>query len=260
MPLAPKAILRNWITVDQQTKATLKQDNLLLSTEHGIDWVSANRSKVMTGSIVAVLVLIAAIVGAVVFNKRSEAASEAFGAGMQAYQTPIAQPGQPVAVGTKTYETVAQRAKAANALFRTAAEKYSMTKDGKVSLYFQGLTSMEAGDTHSAEDALKQVAGGWDANLAALAKLALAQLYRQTGRDSLAVDLYNQLTDKPAATVPANLAQLQLAELYTAENKPEMAKKIYATLKDKDAKGAAGQIATQKLNPAPAGGPPPQQQ
>ena len=39
-----------------------------------------------------------------------------------------------------------------------------------------------------------------------------------------------------------------------------MAKKIYATLKDKDAKGAAGQIASQKLNPAPAGGAAAQQQ
>ncbi len=241
--------------MDQQTKAALKQDNLLLTTEHGIDWVSANRSKVMTASIVVVVVLIAAIVGGVVYNKRSEAASEAFGAGMQAYQTPIEQPGQPIPVGTKTYATAVERARAANALFHVAADKYSMTKDGKVSLYFVGLTAMEAGDTHSAEDALKKVSGDWDSNLAALAKLALAQLYRETGRDSLAIGIYQQLTDKPTSTVPAGLAQLQLAELYNSEGKVDQAKKIYAQLKDKDAKGPAGQIASQKLNPAPAGGP-----
>ena len=160
MPLAPKAIFKEPDNVDQQTKAALKQDNLLLTTEHGIDWISANRSKVMTGSVIVVAILIAAIVGAVVFNKRSEAASEAFGAAMQAYQTPIAQPGEPVAAGTKTYESAAQRAHAANALFHVVSDKYGMTKDGKAALYFVGLTSMEAGDMKSAEDALKTVAGG----------------------------------------------------------------------------------------------------
>ena len=55
--------------------------------------------------------------------------------------------------------------------------------------------------------------------------------------------------------MPAGLAQIQLAELYESEGKPEAAKKIYAQLKDKDAKGPAGQLAAQKLNPAPAGAP-----
>src|ERR1700731_4326350 len=106
---------------------------------------------------------------------------------------------------------------------------------------------MEEGQTGPAETTLKQVAGGWNGDLAALAKLSLAQLYRQTNRDSQAIDLYNELTAKPATTVPAGLAQLQLAELYEAQGKPELAKKIYAQLKDKDAKGPAGMLAAQKL-------------
>ena len=97
------------------------------------------------------------------------------------------------------------------------------------------------------------MAGGWNHDLAALAKLSLAGLYRQTSRDPQAIEIYNELIAKPATTVPAGLAQLQLAELYEAEGKPEDAKKIYAQLKDKDAKGAAGQLAAQKLNPTPAG-------
>jgi lipopolysaccharide biosynthesis regulator YciM len=94
--------------------------------------------------------------------------------------------------------------------------------------------------------------------VASLAKIALAGLYRSTGRDQQAIDLYNQLTAKPTATVPAGLAQLQLADLYTSEGKTEEAKKVYASLKDKDAKGPAGAIAAEKLNPASnpqAGGP-----
>jgi tetratricopeptide (TPR) repeat protein len=133
------------------------------------------------------------------------------------------------------------------------ADKYSMTPDGKVARYFGGLTYMEEGQNAPAESTLKQVAGGWNGDLAALAKLSLAQLYRQTGRDPQAIDLYNELTAKPTNTVPPGLAQLQLAELYESQNKPEMAKKVYAQLKDKDAKGPAGLLAAQKLNPAAAG-------
>ena len=172
---------------------------------------------------------------------------------MQAYQTPLAAPGQPVPPGVKTYPSVAERAKVANGLFTSVADKYGMTPDGRTARYFAGLTYMEQGQNGPAESTLKQVAAGWNADLAALAKLSLAQLYRQTGRDSQAIDLYNELTAKPTTTVPAGLAQLQLAELYESQGKPDLAKKIYAQLKDKDPKGPAGMLAAQKLNPAPAG-------
>ena len=247
---------RKRINVDHQTKVALKQDAFITTTGSGLEWASENRRSVIVTTSILLAVIVLIVVSYVVYNKRSEAASEAFGVGMQTYQTPIAQPGQAIPGGMKTFNSEADRAKAANALFVAAADKYGMTPDGRTARYFAGLTYMDAGQNQSAEDTLKKVAGGWDKNLGALAKLALAQLYRQTGRDSQAIDLYNQLTDKPTTTVPAGLAQLQLADLYTAQGKPDLAKKIYAQLKDKDAKGPAGEIAAQKLNPAPAGGPP----
>jgi tetratricopeptide (TPR) repeat protein len=243
--------------VDQQTKAALKQnDRFVATTENSIEWASENRkSVIMTTSLlfVAVIVIVAC---AVFYNKRSDAASVAYGAAMQEYQTAVAAPGAQVPPGVKTYPTVAERAKAANALFMSCAEKYSMVPDGKVCRYFGGLTYMESQQNGPAEAALKQVADGWNGDLAALAKLSLAQLYHQTGRDPQAIAIYNELDGKPTTTVPAGLAKLQLAELYTNVGKPEEAKKIYAQLKDKDAKGAAGAIAAQKLNPNPGPGSP----
>ena len=205
-----------------------------------------------TASLLLVGIVILVLAG-VLYSKRASAASVAFGAAMQAYQTPLAAPGQQVPAGIKTYGSVAERAKAANDLFSACAKQYSLVPDGKVCQYFSGLTYMEQGQNGPAEDTLKAVAGGWNGDLAALAKLSLAQLYRQTGKDGQAVEIYNQLSAKPTSTVPAGLAQLQLADLYTAEGKVADAKKIYAQLKDKDAKGAAGQIAEQKLNPVAKG-------
>ena len=239
--------------MDQQTKKALKHDQFVDTTTHGLEWAKENRRSVILSSSIALAALLIVVIGALIYNSRSEAASVAFGQAMQAYQTPIADPGQPVPPGVKTYPSVSDRAKAANDLFVGVADKYGMTPDGKNARYFAGLTYMEQGKNDQAEATLKQVAGGFDGDLAALAKLSLAQIYRQTNRDPQAIDLYNQLTAKSTTTVPSGLAQLQLAELYESENKPDLAKKIYAQLKDKDPKGPAGALAAQKLNPAPAG-------
>ena len=239
--------------MDQQTRQALKHDKFVDTTTHGLEWATENRrSLIMTSSIVAAAILIG-VIGILLYNSRAAQASVAFGAAMQSYQTPIAAPGQQVPPGVKTFPSVSDRAKAANQLFMGVADKYGMTPDGKNARYFAGLTYLEAGQNGPAESTLKQVADGWNSDLAALAKLSLAQLYRQTGRDSQAIDLYNQLTAKPTTTVPAGLAQLQLAEFYETQGKPELAKKIYAQLKDKDPKGPVGMMAAQKLNPAPVG-------
>lgn len=236
--------------MDQQTKAALKQnDAFITTTSHGLEWAGENRRSVIVSSAILLAIIVVAVVSGVLYSKRCEAASVAFGAAMQAYQTPLAAAGQAVPPGVKTYSSAADRAKAANDLFLQAANKYGMTPDGKNARFFSGLTYMEAGQNASAESTFKGVASGWNHDLSNLAKLALAQLYRQTGRDPQAIDLYNEITAKPSSSVPAGTAQLQLAALYQAENKSDAARKLLAAIKDKDPKGPAGIIAAQKLNP-----------
>ena len=241
--------------MDQQTKAALKQqDQFVTTTTHGIEWASENRRAVIVSAAILLAVILVVVIASVVYNNRAEKASVAFGAAMQAYQTPLAQAGQAVPPGVKTFPSVTERAKAANILFLQVANQYGMTPDGKNARYFGGLTYLEAGQNAQGESTLKEVASGWNHDLSNLAKLALAQLYRQTGRDQQAIDLYNEITAKPSDSVPAGTAQLQLAELYESQGKGEAARKIYAQLKDKDAKGPAGLLAAQKLNPT--AGPP----
>lgn len=241
--------------MDQKTRQALKKDKFVSTTTQSLEWASEHRQSVMTATWILLAVVLAAIVGGLVYNMRSDQAAAAFGAAMQVYQSPLTQPGEPVPAGAKAYATSAERAKAANALFLVIADKYGMTPSGQNARYFAGMTYSDAGETQQAEDTLKQVADGWNKNLAALAKFALAQLYRNSGRDPQAIDLYNQLSAKPTTTVPYGIAQLQLAELYQSEGKAKQAKDIYAALKDKDAKGPAGAIAAEKLSPETAGPP-----
>jgi tetratricopeptide (TPR) repeat protein len=239
--------------VDQQTKAALKQDKFITTTSHGLEWAGENRRSVITTSAILLAVIVVVVLSAVIYSKRSDAAAVAFGSAIQEYQTPLAQPGEPVPAGVKTYPSIAARAKAANVLFQAVADQYGLTSSGENALYFAGLTDVESGQTQQAEETLKKVAGGWDSNLAGLAQFALAQLYRDSGRNDQAIDLYKGLMKKPTTTIPAGLAQLQLADVYQAEGNTAEAKKQLADLKDKDSKGPAGTIAAQKLNPAPAG-------
>jgi tetratricopeptide (TPR) repeat protein len=235
--------------VDNKTRQDLKP-TYLTANSSGLAFTSAqSRRSVLVSAGVLLAVILVLAIGAAIYTHRVDAAQAAFGDAMQAYQTPVATPGQQVPPGVKTYGSVAERAKAASSMFASIADTYGMTPAGRNALYFEGLTQMEAGQNSAAEATLKKASDSWDKDVAALSKFALAQMYGQMGRTQDAVNLYQKLTASPASTVPAGVAQLQLAALYEAKGDTAAARKIYDQLKDKDAKSAAGMIAAQKLNP-----------
>jgi predicted negative regulator of RcsB-dependent stress response len=230
--------------VDTQTRHALKQDRLVDATRTSVDWFQENRSRVITAAVAVLICLAIVVVGLVLYGKRSAAADLAFGEAMDTYNAPLAQPGQPPTPGEKTFATAADRARLANQQFVQIANQYGLFESGKTARYFAGITAIDMGQTGPAETYLKKVVDGHDAALASLAKLALANLYQQTNRNSQAVDLLQQLIAKPTNTVPADAARLQLAALYEKTN-PAEANRLYAQLKS--SKSAAGQIAAQKL-------------
>ena len=231
--------------MDTQTRHALKKDKFAQAAASSASWVNVHRSSVVRWSITAAVALVVVIGGLIFYTVRSSQANDALGAAMDIYNTPLAVPGEPPQSGT--YDTAAERAKAANSLFVSVADKYGWMKQGEMARYFAGITDQELGQTPSAESALQSVAGSWDRNLANLAKIALAGIDHQTGRDSQAVDLYNQIIAKPSITVSAAVARLDLADMYADEGKRDQARTLWAKVQDGDKDGAAGQIAAQKL-------------
>jgi tetratricopeptide (TPR) repeat protein len=231
--------------VDTRTRHALKKDSFAQATASSMSWVSGHRSGVLKWSIVAVIALLVVVGGLVFWSFQSSAADKALGAALDTYDAPLAQPGAPVEAGT--YTTAADRSKAAHQQFADVASKYGYLPEGAKAHYFAGITLEDMGQNAQAETELKAAAGAWDKNLANLAKLALAGLYHRTQRDQQAIDIYNELTAKPSATVSANVAQLDLADVYVGQGKQDQARALWAKIKDGDKEGAAGQIATQKL-------------
>lgn len=233
--------------MDNVKRHQLKQDKFVETTRHGLEWASTHRDSVIRSVSLLVAVVVIAFGSVILYNYRSDAAAVAFGSAMQTYSAPIATPGEPVPEGIKAFASTAERAKAANEQFSAVATRYGLTAPGRNALYFAGLTAVELGQNATAEQDLTKASHSWNADVAALAKTALAALYHQTGRDSDAIAIYQQLSAKPTDAVTAGMAKLQLAALYESSGRTDDAKKIYAELKDKD-KGAAGEIANQKLN------------
>lgn len=233
--------------MDTQTRHALKQDRFITATTSGLDWVGENRAAVIRWSIAVVLFVAVVVAGIVVYEQRDSAANRLLGQAMDIYQTPIAQPNQPAEPGQTTYPSAAARAKAAYPLFSQVADQYGWLSAGEMGRYFAGLTAQDMGNKSEAETDLNKAADSHDSSVASLAKVALANLYAQTGRNSQAVEEFRNLIAHPTTTVPKPAAQLLLADFYASTGQQEEARRIYAEIKDQDKDTEAAQIATQKL-------------
>jgi tetratricopeptide (TPR) repeat protein len=233
--------------VDTQTRHTLKNDKFALAAANSANWFGEHRADILRWAIGAIVVLVVVIGGLAWLGMRSASANTALGAAMDVYGTPLAVPGEPVEAGV--YTSGVDRAKEANREFVAVAHNFRGTPIATKARYFAGVTYAELGQAGNAETELTAASHAWNRDLANLAKLALAGVYRQNSRDGEAIELYNQIAAKPSSTVTAAVAQLNLADVYAAEGKTDQARTLWAKIKDADKDGAAGSIADQKLSP-----------
>jgi tetratricopeptide (TPR) repeat protein len=231
--------------VDTQTRHALKNDKFAQAAASSASWLGEHRGGVLRWVIGVAAVLILAAGALVYWNTRTAAADLALGGAMDVYNAPLLQPGEPPMSGV--YSSAQARATEANREFVAVANNFSGLPEAAKAHYFAGVSYEDLGQNGPAETELKIAAGSWNHDLSNLAKLALAGLYRQTNRDDQAISLYQELANRPSATVSSNVAQLELADLYATEGKQEQARALWAKVKDVDKDGAAGSIASQKL-------------
>jgi predicted negative regulator of RcsB-dependent stress response len=226
----------------------LKQDKFAETITGKLSWVLENRSRVIAASIAAGIVLIA-IAGATWFwNYRNQKANDALGAAMDIYAAPIRPAGTPAPAEMTTYTSSQDRARAAYNKFHEVASQYGLTKAGKMARYMGAASALDMGDTQTAEKELKDVADSGNKDLAALAKLSLAGLYRGSNRTSDALQLYKQLIDHPTGSVSKATAQLELASLYESTNQNGEAGKLYSEILKADPRSAAAALANERLS------------
>jgi len=238
--------------VRAEVRHQLKQDRFSRATIHAaeqtVHWTVEHKNKMIVAGVV-LAVLIATAVGAWYYNERQdEKASADFGKALQTLDTPVRPAGMPAQPDYPSFASAKERATEAHKQFQDLVGQYPLTHVADFSHYFLGVTSAEQGDNAAAERELKTVAGYRNRDLSALAKLALAGVYRDTNRTKDAVDLYKQIMEKPSSTVSKASAEFQLAETYQAAGMTVDAKKQYEQIqKEAPAQSEANQLASAKL-------------
>jgi len=237
--------------VRAETRRQLKQDTFSRATlqvaEQTVHWTVEHQSKLIVAAIVFVVIAAAAFGGWYYVEQQDDKASVDFGKAVQTLDTPLRPAGMPAQPDYPSFASSLERSTQANKEFQTIVDKYPHTRSADFARYFLGVTSASMGDNAAAERQLKAVAGTRNSEVAALAKMALASLYRNTNRTKDAVDLYKQLIEKPTETVAKSAAEIELAETYQAAGMNADAKRQYEQIEKEDAKSQAAQLAAQKL-------------
>jgi TolA-binding protein len=161
--------------------------------------------------------------------------------------TSVRPAGAPAEPDFPSFASAKERATQAHKQFQAIVDGYPHTRTAEFARYFLGLTSSQLGDNATAERDLKDVASSHNDDLAALAKMALATVYRNTKRTKDAIDLYTALIAKPTRSVGKATAQMELADTYKSSQQPAEAKRIYEQMQKENPASEVAQFATQKL-------------
>jgi tetratricopeptide (TPR) repeat protein len=237
--------------VRAETRHQLKQDRFTKTTidvaEKTVHWSAEHRSRLLVVGVIVLVVV--AIAGGTWYylNQQDQKASVEFGAAIRTLDTPVRPPNMPAQPDNPSFASSSERATAAHKQFQAITDRYPYTRSADFAHYFLGLTSADLGDNAAAERELQKVASFHNADLAALAKFALASVYRNTSRNPQAIEIYKQLTAKPSATVSKATAQMELAATLQANNQPLEAKRIYEQLQKENPASEISQMASAKL-------------
>lgn len=234
-----------------ETRHSLKEDRFSRATinaaESAVHWSVEHKSKIIAGVAALVVLLVAIGGGWYYFQQQDQKASIELSKAVRTLSMQVRPAGMPPQPDFPTFASIKERATEAHKQFQAIVDKYPHTRSGEFARYFAGLTSSTMGDKSAAERDLKEVSSSHRDDLAALAKLALASIYRDSNRDKDAIDLYKQLMDKPATSVSKATAQMELAGLYEEKQQPQEARRLYEAIQKENPNTELASLASSKL-------------
>lgn len=234
-----------------ETRHSLKEDKFSRTTMEAagsaVHWTVEHKSKLIAGTGIAAVVLLAIAGGWYYLTRQDEQASVALTQALRTIEQPVRPAGMPPQPDFPSFASAQERSTTARKQLQAIVDKYPHTHTADLARYFLGTTALDLGDNAAAETNLKEVSNIHNQDLAALAKLALATLYSNTNRPKDALGLYKQLADRPTMTVSKVAAQLKLAALYESSQQPAEAKRIYEQVQKENPGSEAGALAQSKI-------------
>jgi hypothetical protein len=243
---------REGLAVQSYTRRQMKEDKFAETAQGAMLWARGHQQGTLW-TVLAAVVVIGLGTGFYFWNaSQTDQANMEMSKAMRTFNARLRGPDVP-AGDDQSFTSMAERGKAAEKEFRAIADKYSMTKPGKMAKYLAAVSVLQSGDTATGEQQLKSIADSGNSDTSGLAKMALASLYRATKREGEAAKIYGDLTAHPTSSVSRAEAQLAMAEMYENSD-PKQAEKIYQDIQKENKDNSVGQLAQSKL--APKGGVP----
>lgn len=230
-----------------EVRHQLKQDRFAVATAETVSWAVEHRKVLTTIGIIAGVAVAVALAGYYYLQQQNQAASLAMANAFRTYEANIVPAGTPPQPGVLFFNSAQERAKAAQPLFQGVVQNYPHTRNAQIARYFVALTELDQGNSAAAEKQLQDLSRAGNEDLASLARLALANQYRNTGRESQAIELYKQLTAHPTTSVSKAQAQLALAEAYSVKQ-PDEARKLYQQIQKDNPTSPAAEMAASRLS------------
>lgn len=234
-----------------EARRQLKEDRFSRATldvaESAAHWTIEHKSTLVAAAVVLVVLVLAGLGGWYYLTTQNEKASLAMTEAVRTMEMPVRPAGTPAQPELPSFGSSQERNAAAQKQLNAIVSNYPHTHTSDVARYFLGTMALEAGDNATAERDLKAVSSTYNADLASLAKLNLANLYSDTKRTKEALDLYQQLANKPTMGVSKVAAQLKLAALYESSQQKSEAKRIYQQIQHENPGTEAGALAQSKL-------------
>ena len=205
-----------------------------------------HRRKIVLLSGIALLVI--AVVGGLLLYARSQRtqAGAAFAGALATFHAPVLPTPPTNRSDLEYYTTNEEKYTAAWGQFTEISGEFSWFALGDLAQYYAALCQRELGKLAEAEQDLGFIAKGGNQDLAGLAKVVLASIYEQTGREEEAEKLLEEMGNNPTSTVPKVTAQLALAELYQ-KTRPEEAVELYQQITADYPGTLVSELATQRL-------------
>jgi predicted negative regulator of RcsB-dependent stress response len=228
------------------SRKELKKDEIRDTLSHGAEAIYSHQRQVWVYGGIVLLAVVAVLGWRFYTQNQTTRASAALADAMKVYQARIRAAGEPAAPDEVTYVDEKNKFGDAAKKFTEVAGRYPRTRPGQLARYYAGLSLEKLERYDEAENDLQTLQNSNDETLSALARFKLAQVYDKAGKSPQAVQLYQQLADKPTLFVPKPIVLMALADHFSHSD-PTQAAKLYKQIKDEFPDSQAAQEADQRL-------------
>jgi len=228
------------------SRKELKKDEIRETLSHGAEAIFSHQHQIWVYGGIALLVVLAVLGWRYYTQIQTAKGSAALADAMKIYQARIRTASEPAQPEEITYLDEKNKYGDAVKKFTEVANRYPRTRPGQLARYYAALSLERTGRYDEAEKDLSSLESSRDESLSALARFKLAQVYDEAGKGPQAVDLYQQLANKPTLFVPKPIVLLALGDHYSGSD-PTQAAKLYNQVKSEFPDTQAAQEADERL-------------